>query len=223
MTNKPLTDAQRVVLSHASMQADGAVLPLPRSTRLNSGAVGVLLHSLLKQAFVRERPAGRDDVSWREIDGGNRVTLVISDEGCEAIGVDVIGTGPAKDIDQLASQFPAPVPVSELPSPVRTSAAVPKGGTKLAILIDALSRPGGVTIDDLIVATGWQAHSIRGAMSGALKKDRGLIVTSEKLDDRGRVYRLASPAEVAAVLENAQATAPGVEAVAELASDEVVL
>ena len=71
MTNKPLTDAQRVVLSHASMQADGAVLPLPRSTRLNSGAVGVLLHSLLKQAFVRERPAGRDDISWREIDGGN--------------------------------------------------------------------------------------------------------------------------------------------------------
>ena len=222
MTNKPLTDAQRVVLSHASMQADGAVLPLPRSTRLNSGAVGVLLHSLLKQAFVRERPAGRDDISWREIDGGNRVTLVISDEGCEAIGVDVIGTGPAKDIEQLA--LPAPVAVSALPSPTsRASAAEPKAGTKLAILIEALSRPGGATIDDLIVATGWQAHSIRGAMSGALKKDRGLIVTSEKLDDRGRVYRLASPAEVTTALENAQASAPGVEAVAELASDEVVL
>jgi len=117
MTNKALSDAQRVVLSHASMQADGAVLPLPRSTGLNSGAVGVLLHGLLKQAFVRERPAGRDDISWREIDGGNRVTLVISDEGCEAIGVDVIGTGPAKDIDQLASQLPAPVAVSALPSP----------------------------------------------------------------------------------------------------------
>ena len=222
MTNKALTDAQRVVLSHASMQADGAVLPLPRSTRLNSGAVGVLLHSLLKQAFVRERPAGRDDISWREIDGGNRVTLVISDEGCEAIGVDVIGTGPAKDIEQLA--LPAPVAVSALPSPTsRASAAEPKAGTKLAILIEALSRPGGATIDDLIVATGWQAHSIRGAMSGALKKDRGLIVTSEKLDDRGRVYRLASPAEVTTALENAQASAPGVEAVAELASDEVVL
>ncbi len=221
MTNKPLTDAQRVVLSHASMQADGAVLPLPRSTRLNSGAVGVLLHSLLKQAFVRERPAGRDDISWREIDGGDRVTLVISDEGCEAIGVDVIGTGPAKDIEQLA--LPAPVAASALPSPARASTAEPKAGTKLAILIDELSRPGGATIDDLIVATGWQAHSIRGAMSGALKKDRGLIVTSEKLDDRGRVYRLAGPAEVAAVLENAQASAPGVEAVAELATDEVVL
>ena len=157
MTHKPLTDAQRVVLSHASMQADGAVLPLPRSTRLNSGAVGVLLHSLLKQAFVRERPAGRDDISWREIDGGNRVTLVISDEGCEAIGVDVIGTGPAKDIDQLALQLPAPVLVSALPFPTsRASAAEPKAGTKLAILIEALSRPSGATIDDLIVATGWQ-------------------------------------------------------------------
>ena len=220
MTNKPLTDAQRVVLSHASMQADGAVLPLPRSTRLNSGAVGVLLHSLLKQAFVRERPAGRDDISWREIDGGNRVTLVISDEGCEAIGVDVIGTGPAKDIEQLA--LPAPVAVSSLPSPTsRASTAEPKAGTKLAILIDALSRPGGATIDDLIVATGWQAHSIRGAMSGALKKDRGLIVTSEKLDDRGRVYRLASPAEVTTAFENAQTSTSEAEPISDLATDEV--
>ena len=220
MTNKPLTDAQRVVLSHASMQADGAVLPLPRSTRLNSGAVGVLLHSLLKQAFVRERPAGRDDISWREIDGGNRVTLVISDEGCEAIGVDVIGTGPAKDIDQLA--LPARVAASSLPSPTsRASAAEPKAGTKLAILIEALSRPGGATIDDLIVAPGWQAHSIRGAMSGALKKDRGLIVTSEKLDDRGRVYRLVGSAKVTNALENVQTSASEAEAITDLATDEV--
>ena len=223
MTNKPLTDAQRVVLSHASMQADGAVLPLPRSTRLNSGAVGVLLHSLLKQAFVRERPAGRDDISWREIDGGNRVTLVISDEGCEAIGVDVIGTGPAKDIDQLAPRPPAPVAASALPSPARASTAEPKAGTKLAILIEALSRQGGATIDGLIVATGWQAHSIRGAMSGALKKDRGLIVTSEKLDDRGRVYLLAGPAEVTTAFENAQTSASEAEPITDLATDEVVL
>jgi hypothetical protein len=194
MTNKALTDAQRVVLSHASMQADGAVLPLPRSTRLNSGAVGVLLNSLLKQAFVRERPAGRDDISWREVDGGNRVTLVISDEGCEAIGVDVIGTGPARDIDQLAPQLPAPVTVSAPPSLSPASVAEPKAGTKLAMLIEALSQPSGATIEDLIVATGWQAHSIRGAMSGALKKDRGLIVTSEKLEQRGRVYRLPGAA-----------------------------
>ena len=76
-------------------------------------------------------------------------------------------------------------------------------------------------IDDLIVATGWQAHSIRGAMSGALKKDRGLIVTSEKLDDRGRVYRLAGPAEVTTAFENAQTSASEVGALTDTATDEV--
>jgi len=59
-------------------------------------------------------------------------------------------------------------------------------------------------------------------MSGALKKDRGLIVTSERLDDRGRVYRLAGPAKITAALENVRASAPGVEAITDLATDEVV-
>ncbi len=38
--------------------------------------------------------------------------------------------------------------------------------------------------------TGWQAHSVRGAISGALKKKLGLAVTSERVGDRGRVYRI---------------------------------
>jgi hypothetical protein len=44
-------------------------------------------------------------------------------------------------------------------------------------------------------ATGWQAHSVRGAISGALKKKLGLEVTSEKIDGRGRVYRIAEAAQ----------------------------
>ena len=63
--------------------------------------------------------------------------------------------------------------------------------TKQQIMIDMLSRPEGATIEELIEATGWLSHTCRGAMSGALKKKLGLTITSEKEDQRGRVYRLS--------------------------------
>jgi predicted transcriptional regulator len=52
-----------------------------------------------------------------------------------------------------------------------------------------LRREGGATIDEMAEATEWQAHSIRGALSGILKKKLGLDVSSEKVAGRGRVYR----------------------------------
>ena len=45
-------------------------------------------------------------------------------------------------------------------------------------------------LDEITAATGWQPHTVRGAIAGALKKKLGLEVTSEKVDARGRVYRL---------------------------------
>ena len=62
--------------------------------------------------------------------------------------------------------------------------------TKQQIMIDMLSRPEGATIVELVEATGWLSHTCRGAMSGALKKKLGLAITSEKEDQRGRVYRV---------------------------------
>ena len=64
-------------------------------------------------------------------------------------------------------------------------------GTKQAILIEMLKRSKGATIQQMTAKTGWQAHSVRGAISGAIKKKLGLAVTSERVGDRGRVYRIA--------------------------------
>lgn len=75
------------------------------------------------------------------------------------------------------------------------SAAAPaktRPETKQAILIARLQRKEGATIAELVQATGWQTHSVRGAISGALKKKLGLAVTSEKLEGRGRIYRIAA-------------------------------
>jgi hypothetical protein len=66
-----------------------------------------------------------------------------------------------------------------------------RGNSKQATLIKLLARPGGATIDEMAKATGWQRHSIRGMMSGILKKQLGLSIASEK-EERGRLYRIAA-------------------------------
>ena len=63
-------------------------------------------------------------------------------------------------------------------------------GTKQAALVEMLRRPKGATIAEIVEATGWQAHTGRGAFAGALKKRLGLGVTSEKVAGKERVYRL---------------------------------
>ena len=55
-----------------------------------------------------------------------------------------------------------------------------------------LKRPEGATIAQIVEATGWQPHTVRGAFAGALKKRLGLTVTSEKVESGGRVYRIAA-------------------------------
>jgi hypothetical protein len=58
------------------------------------------------------------------------------------------------------------------------------------MLISVLQAPEGTTMETIMAATGWQAHTVRGAISGALGKKLGLVVTSEKEEGRGWVYRI---------------------------------
>lgn len=66
-------------------------------------------------------------------------------------------------------------------------------GSKQAVLINLLKRPEGATLPQMTEATGWQVHTVRGAMAGALKKKLGLEITSEKLIGTDRVYRITNP------------------------------
>ena len=68
-----------------------------------------------------------------------------------------------------------------------------RDGSKTATILEMLKRPGGATAQELLKATGWQPHTVRGVVSGALKKKLGLAVTSDK-EERGRVYRIVAPA-----------------------------
>ena len=65
-------------------------------------------------------------------------------------------------------------------------------GTKQAVLIELLSRAEGATLPQMTEATGWQVHTVRGAMAGALKKKLGLEISSEKQTGTDRVYRITT-------------------------------
>jgi len=61
-------------------------------------------------------------------------------------------------------------------------------GSKAATVLDLLTRPDGATLAELIKATGWQAHSVRGFLSGTVSKKLGLAVTSAKVESGERSY-----------------------------------
>ncbi len=71
-------------------------------------------------------------------------------------------------------------------------AAGRRASTKLGQLEAMLRRPEGATLAQLSKTLGWQTHSVRGAMSGALKKKRSLDVTASKDEGADRVYRITS-------------------------------
>jgi hypothetical protein len=88
-------------------------------------------------------------------------------------------------IDQLWSAIealPEPQPDAKRPS-------------KQDEVIAMLRRPEGATVDEVVSATGWQRHTVRGVFSGTLKKKLGLTLASAK-EERGRVYRIAEPASL---------------------------
>jgi hypothetical protein len=65
-----------------------------------------------------------------------------------------------------------------------------RDGSKAAKVLDLLKRPNGTTLTELMKATGWQAHSVRGFLSGTVGKKLGLVVASTKGENGERTYSL---------------------------------
>ena len=189
-----LSDTARVVLAAAAQRDDLSVLPFPDGVKAKSGAEQKVLAGLRKRGFVRviETP-------------GRPQRVVITSEGMAAIGIepDDNETGPAgADAGAITAE---PVPGGDTPTPAAASddgatagkrkakpkaakpgraapaeKPTPRAGTKQALMIDLLKRPEGATVEQIAAATGWQHHTIRGAISGALKKKLGLTVEATR-------------------------------------------
>ena len=73
----------------------------------------------------------------------------------------------------------------------KDGASVPREFSKKAIVLELLRRKEGATLAEIMAKTGWQAHSVRGFLSGSIGKKLGLKVVSTKREDGVRSYRIA--------------------------------
>ena len=181
-----LSDTQAIILNSAARREDRIALPLPESLR--GGAAAKVIGAMLAKGFLEEVDADmrKGEPVWRETGDGHGVTLVATDAGLAAIGIEPEDANPAP----AGATTEEPAPDTPTETEAAPKARTPREGTKQATLIAMLRAPDGATIEEIMAATGWQSHTVRGAMAGALKKKLGLEVTSEKVEDRGRVYSL---------------------------------
>jgi hypothetical protein len=184
-----LSDTQAIILSAAAQREDRIALPLPDSLR--GGAAAKVIGAMLAKGLIEEVDANlrRCEPVWRETGDGHGTTLVATDAGLAAIGIEPedATTAPAGAADAPGD---APAPDTAIETDPAPKARTLREGTKQATLIAMLRTPEGATIDEIATALQWRPHTARGALAGALKKKLGLTITSEKVADRGRIYRI---------------------------------
>ncbi|MBF0327262.1 MAG: DUF3489 domain-containing protein [Alphaproteobacteria bacterium] len=184
-----LSDTQAIILSTACAREGGFLLPI--TAALKGGAVKMVLTSLIKKELAEEIPAEPGMPVWREDEDGTPFTLRATPAAYTALGM-VADTGadsgmeeePATDMADQPETAPTEADGANTPRKTRQ-------GTKQEALITMLKRPEGASIDEITAEFGWANHTIRGAIAGALKKKLGLTITSEKVDGRGRTYKIA--------------------------------
>jgi hypothetical protein len=179
------SDTQSLILSRAATRPGNLALPLPE--RLVGAAAKMVVGKMIARGWLEEVEANlrRGEPMWRETGDGHGTTLIATEAGLEAIGIEpVVASAVASARKAKAKAEPAPYD-TDTAKPVAIRA-----GTKQAQIIAMLQRPEGATIAEMVEATSWQSHTVRGSISGALKKKLGLPITAEKVEGRGTVYRI---------------------------------
>ena len=166
-----VTDTQTIILSAGAQRPDNIALPLPKG--LHGAAAKMAVTKMMERGWLQEVDANlrKGEPLWRETGDGHGTTLVVTDAGLRAIGIE-----PLADPQPTAAETPKPVNI--------------RAGTKQAQIIALLQRPEGAAITEIVAETGWMAHSVRGLISGALKKKLGLVINVAREDGRGSVYRI---------------------------------
>jgi hypothetical protein len=184
-----LSDTQALILSAAAQRPEHIALPLPESLRGGAAAkvVGAMIAKGLPAGGRRRHAQGRarlarDRRRPRRHAGRHRRRPRRHRHRARGREPRACGRDGRADRGARAGHRHR----TEAAPKTRT----PREGTKQATLIAMLRAPDGATIEEIMAATGWQSHTVRGAMAGALKKKLGLEVTSEKVENRGRVYKL---------------------------------
>jgi hypothetical protein len=201
-----LSDTQLVILSAAAQREDLSVLPLPDSLTLKGGALNKVMDSLRNRSLIRV--LGGDG-------GPERVVITSEGMAAIGVEADDDEAPTAADTAPTSAEpvsaADAPAPAGEANGATKrakagrakrkanaepaargsegdaqpTAKPTPRAGTKQAQMIEMLKRPEGATVEQIAATTGWQHHTIRGAISGALKKKLGLTVEATRSREVG--------------------------------------
>lgn len=162
MSTTKLSDTQSTILKAAAKRPDGDIEPLPAS--LKGGARQKVIEGLSKRQLV----------AWQQD------AWVLTDAGYAAVGR--ARPQPAPKANPEAQDAPSAPTVAKDAKPRRT-----REGSKQSTILNLLGKPEGATLAELMEATGWQAHSVRGTLSIIGKTQP---ITSEK-SGNSRIYKLA--------------------------------
>jgi hypothetical protein len=194
MTPITLTPIQHAILAHAIEQHGGRIEWFPE--HIKGGARQKVLAGLANRALIATSGS-----HW-----------FVAAEGYDALGLPRPGaktpnTGSFEArLDQIIANAEAATAAAsdpELEAAVTAAEATwtqakdddaprrTRAHSKQAQVIAMLRRPEGVTIRQIMDATGWQAHTVRGTLAGALKKKLGLAIVTDKPQGGERVYRIA--------------------------------
>ena len=181
-----LTDTQLVLLGAAAQRKDLCLVAPPT---LKGATAQKVTRKLISAGFVKEVKAKASDPVWRrDEESGASYALKLTAVGAKAIAADDAAEpeDAGEESDALANRDQAAIPSkldakdarpAEAMEPGPAGPSAPRGGSKLARVIALLERDHGATIEELIAATGWLAHTTRAALTGLRK--RGYVV-----DDR---------------------------------------
>ena len=181
------SDTQSLILSRASTRPGNLALPLPEG--LVGAAAKMVVGKMIARGWLEEVEANlrRNEPMWRETGDGHGTTLIATEAGLEAIGIEPLVASAVASVRKAR-----PKQVAEQMTD-RTDTEKPvaiRAGTKQAQIIALLQRPEGASIAEIVEATSWQPHTARGMISGAHKKKLGLRITSAAEEGRGTVHRI---------------------------------
>jgi hypothetical protein len=207
-TTPKFSDTAILVLSKAALRPDRLILPIPKSVKAAPSVVEKTILDLKAMGLVQEQPAKPKEEVWRTDEAERPVTLAITQSGITAVDGGFLAEAILPtERPRTKKQVPPKKARSDGKASEKSRSRDPskgKAGSKPALrrrdntkggkILNLLKRSSGASLAEMTKATGWQIHSIRGFLSGTVKKRMGLKLTSEKAEGKDRRYKIPAKA-----------------------------
>lgn len=169
-----LTSAQATILAAAQARRNGSVTPLPEGFDTAKQKTQKVLKQLLANQLIEERTTRSANCAWRTDEAGRHYALRITEAGRGALDAEPTVANPS-EIDEESGHNGD------------VAAKAPRG--KLGAVLAAVREQEGAALDELVVLTGWQKHTVRACITRLRQTGFRIEMATT---DRGKRY-LAAP------------------------------